>query len=155
MLQFIIDGYNLVHKINKVKESFFPCQELLAFIYRNKFTGSKNNQVCIVFDGRRPSYDIPDFYYKVLFSNEKSADDLIVELVKKAKNKKQVLVVTDDRELAYKVKLWGAKVTSVDQFTSKKERSHEKTTKKDIKYSDQHQITEELRKIWLDEDEES
>ncbi len=153
MLQFIIDGYNLVHKIAKIKESASPCHQLLSFVYKNKLTGSTRNEVWVVFDGRKPPYDILDFQYKVVFSNEGSADDLIIEKVKKAKNKKQVLIVTDDRELGYKVKLLGARVCRVDKFISKKEKPQRKESEKEINYSDRRQITEEMRRVWLDGEE--
>ncbi len=151
MLQFVIDGYNLVHKISKIKESDTPCHNLLSLIYHKKLTGSVNNKVLIVFDGRKPPYNIIDFQYKVLFSGNRSADDLIIDEIKRAKNKKQIVVVSDDQELGRKAKMLEAKVRRVDSFISGKQKSRQDTNKKEIKYSIQREITEELRKIWLDE----
>ncbi len=152
MLRFIIDGYNLVHKIAKIKDSVAPCAELLFFIYKNKLSGSPKNKVWIIFDGRRPPYDLDSFQYKVLFSCDKSADDLIVEEIERAKNKKQIVVVTDDRQLGYRARLLGVQIYSVDKFITKKKKPKAEEKKKNIEYSLQREITEELRKIWLDED---
>ncbi|MFO8053463.1 MAG: NYN domain-containing protein, partial [Candidatus Omnitrophota bacterium] len=104
MLQFIIDGYNLVHKISNIKDSFSPCSELIFFIYKNKLTGSFNNDVWIVFDGGRPPYPINNFRYKIIFSGQESADDRIIKKTEQVKNKKQIVVVTDDRQLAYRAR---------------------------------------------------
>lgn len=150
MLQFIIDGYNIVHKIKKIKDSSTPCNALTVFIYKNKLTGSRNNKVWIIFDGGRPPYVIDDFQYKVLFSGQKSADDLIIDKVRQSKNKKQIVVVSDDRQLVHKVKMLGAGILSVDKFATKKKKPKQEGGKKDIKYSLQREITEELKKIWLD-----
>lgn len=151
MLQFIIDGYNLVHKIPEVKGSSTPCSDLLTFICKNKLTGSFNNDVWIVFDGGRPPYQINNFQYKILFSGQESADDRIIKKVEQAKNKKQIIVVTDDRELRYRAKSLQAQTCSVDEFISKIKKKEKKEEVKDIKYSLQREITEELKKIWLDE----
>lgn len=152
MLRFIIDGYNLVHQISRIKKSANPCHQLLFYIYKNKLTGSKNNRVLVVFDGRQPPYDIGDFGYKILFSQGQSADSLILSEAKKVKNKKEVLVVSDDRDLGYKAKMLGAGAWRIEKFI-KKEKKIQKAGNnggKEIRYSDQREITEELRRIWLD-----
>ncbi|MCF7870944.1 MAG: NYN domain-containing protein [Candidatus Omnitrophica bacterium] len=152
MLRFIIDGYNLVHKISKIKDSSTPCSDLILFIYKNKLTGSDNNEVWLIFDGGRPPYQINNFQYKIKFSGSESADDLIIKKVERVNNKKQIVVVTDDRQLAYRARSLGAKNISVDSFISKTKIKEKKEKVKDIKYSLQREITEELKKIWLDED---
>ncbi|MCF7886993.1 MAG: NYN domain-containing protein [Candidatus Omnitrophica bacterium] len=155
MLQFIIDGYNLVYKIPEVKSSSAPCSDLLIFIHKNKLTGSFNNDVWVVFDGGRPPYQINNFQYKIIFSGQESADDRIIKKVEQAKNRKQIIVVTDDRQLAYRARFLGGKNIRIDEFISKikkKEKKEKKEEIKNIKYSVQREITEELKKIWLDED---
>lgn len=155
MLQFIIDGYNLVHKIPNIKDSSSPCNELLIFIHKNKLTGSANNQVLVVFDGGRPPYQINNFQYKILFSYDQSADDLIIKKIRQSKNKKQNVVITDDRQLAYRAKSLEAQAYSVNKFIAKIKKSKLAAKRdgeeKDIRYSLQREITEELKKIWLDE----
>jgi predicted RNA-binding protein with PIN domain len=152
VVQYIVDGYNLVHKIPEIKSSSAPCSELLTFIYKNKLTGSSRNDVWVVFDGGRPPYHINNFQYRVIFSGQESADDRIIKKAEQAKNKKQIIVVTDDRQLAYRARSLGGKSIRVDEFISKIKRKKKKEKKeeiKDIKYSVQREITEELKKIWL------
>ncbi|MCF7874884.1 MAG: NYN domain-containing protein [Candidatus Omnitrophica bacterium] len=151
MLQFIIDGYNLVHKIPEVKGSSTPCSDLLTFIYKNKLTGSNNNEVWVIFDGGQPPYQINNFQYKIRFSSQESADDLIIKKIEGIDNRKQTVVVTDDRQLAYRARFLGARSISVDEFVSKTKKRKKKEETKDIEYSLQREITEELKKIWLDE----
>jgi predicted RNA-binding protein with PIN domain len=152
MLQFIIDGYNLVYKIPEVKGSSTPCSDLLVFIYKNKLTGSNNNEVWIIFDGGQPPYQINNFQYKIRFSSQESADDLIIKKIERINNRKQTVVVTDDRQLAYRARFLGARTISVDEFVSKTKKRKKREATKDIENSLQREITEELKKIWLDED---
>ncbi|MFO8053182.1 MAG: NYN domain-containing protein, partial [Candidatus Omnitrophota bacterium] len=83
---------------------------------------------------------------------QESADDRIIKKTEQVKNKKQIVVVTDDRQLAYRARSLGARNISVDEFISKTKRREKKEKIKDIEYSLQREITEELKKIWLDED---
>jgi predicted RNA-binding protein with PIN domain len=140
-----------VHKIPKIKNSPAPCLDLLTFIYKNKLTGSSNNDVWVIFDGGRPPYQINNFQYKILFSGSEIADDLIIKKVEQAKNKKQIVVVTDDRQLAYRARSLRARNISVNEFIAKTKRKEKKEEGKNIKYSLQREITEELKKIWLDD----
>jgi predicted RNA-binding protein with PIN domain len=152
MLRFIIDGYNLVYKISKIKDSSTPCSDLIFFIYKKKLTGSSNNEVWVIFDGGQPPYQINNFQYKIRFSSQESADDLIIKKIERINNRKQTVVVTDDRQLAYRARFLGARSISVDEFVSKTKKRKKKEETKDIEYSLQREITEELKKIWLDED---
>lgn len=151
MLQFIIDGYNLVHKIFEIKDSSAPCSELLFFLHKNKLTGSLKNKVLVVFDGGKPPYQINNFHYKILFSYEQTADDLIINKIKQFENKKQIIVVTDDRELGYRAKSLQAQTCSVDKFMAKAKKTRSDQGEKEINYSLQREITEEMKRIWLDE----
>ncbi|MCF7916494.1 MAG: NYN domain-containing protein [Candidatus Omnitrophica bacterium] len=151
MLQFIIDGYNLVHKIPDIKNSSVPCHELLSFLHKNKLTGSLKNKVLVVFDGGKPPYQINNFHYKVLFSYQESADDLIIAKIKQFQNKKQIVVVTDDRELRYRAQSLEAQTCSVDDFMAKARRIKPEQGEKEINYSLQREITEEMKRIWLDD----
>ncbi len=151
MLLYIIDGYNLIHKVRTLKNSSQPQKDLIRYIEKNRLKGSKNNKLTIVFDGnldqtlRQPSKD-----FRVIGSGSKTADDVIKKLVTETKNKSQIVVVSDDRALRYAVRQEGAKLSYVADFikTKPKKSSHDD---KEISYSLEHEITEELRKIWLKE----
>lgn len=148
MLVYIIDGFNVIHKIPELKTSLSPQKDLIAYIKRKRLTGSKNNRVVVVFDGK-PDLTLGEKDFEVFFSQDRTADDVIKEKVSRMKNKRQVLVVTDDREIVSRVKNEGAAVLRVSDFIKTKPKKC-KDEGKDISYKLQHQITEELRRIWLE-----
>ncbi len=152
MLWYIIDGWNLVNKIKEVKLSPSPSEALITYIRVNKLTGSRNNKVSIVFDGRC-SFTRVFSEFEIIYSEEKSADDVIKEMVSKAKQKKIIVVVSDDRSIVEAIKRAGANSLSTGDFLDKRKKKQSKSESigKDISYSLQREITEELKKIWLKE----
>ena len=151
MLVYIIDGYNLTHKVAALKKSDTPQSELVAYIQKNRLTGSRNNKVIIVFDGNlQPGLKSQHAGFCELISSGSSsnADGVIKKKVLTIKPRSEVVVVTDDREIVSAVKKSGARVLSVSAFIQKKKLKLNPEAK-DISYSLQHEITEEMRKIWL------
>jgi predicted RNA-binding protein with PIN domain len=123
------------------------------YIKRNKLTGSKNNKVTIVFDGRfgwegaRTESD-----FELIFSGERPADEVIKERVRRYKNKKQIVVVSNDRDIINYVRSYGAGMLSVEDFIRRKEEKKVYSQKdKNIDYRLQREITEELKRRWLGE----
>ena len=126
--------------------------------------GSLNNEVIVVFDGQPGVYGrIESSTVKTVFSQYGSADDLIKKLVGQSANKKQIIVVTDDRELLLYVRAMGASIMPVREFIrllkpsaagSKRTQkaSSIKVDSKKISYTAEHQITQEMEKIWLNKD---
>ncbi|MDD3296725.1 MAG: NYN domain-containing protein [Candidatus Omnitrophica bacterium] len=148
MLVYIIDGFNLVHRVKNLKNSVEPHCSLIRYIRMNKLTGSRNNKVIIVFDG---SYNLAAFQergdYELFFSQNLSADELIHKKLKSLLNKSQVVVVSDDREIRDFTKREGARSLRINEFIKIKQ--PDVSEAKDIDYSLQREITEEMRKIWL------
>ncbi|MFH1768972.1 MAG: NYN domain-containing protein [Candidatus Omnitrophota bacterium] len=152
MLWYIIDGWNLVHKIPSVKRDPFPKEELIFFLKRHNLTGSRNNRVTIVFDGRIDVNIIrAESQFEIVFSDKKTADDVIRVKISGCKNKRHVFVVSDDRELISSVKQEGANCLKTGDFLSKIKVKKKKENLKDIDYTLQKSITDEMRKIWLNE----
>lgn len=128
-------------------------------VYRPQ--GSIRNSVTIVFDGRPGMWQAPSsISVKVIFTSGQSADDKIKEIVSEAHNKKQIIVVTDDREIKYYVRSLGAIVMTVADFLNKLRPSQGKIKKtleslgppqstRGIPKTIEQQITAELAKIWL------
>lgn len=85
-----------------------------------RFTQSKKLRAAVVFDGA-PERNFPDnsafkgvkVYYHKFGSN---ADERIKQLVENSKERKTLIVVTDDRALASYVSRCGAKVLSCREF---------------------------------------
>ena len=136
-------------------------QALVQFIERTRPQGSLRNSVTIVFDGQggwnaqRALSQI-----KIVFSQDKSADDKIKQLVEDSSSKKTIVVVTDDRDIQYAVRALGAHVCPVKEFLSKGKTNLKKTSKvnskillpasaKNISKTVEHHITSELEKVWL------
>ena len=148
MLVYIIDGFNLIYRVTSLKNSSTPHQALINYIKINKLSGSTNNKVLIVFDGNPNLAAIQQRErFEVFFSGESTADELIKKRLSRMKNKKEVVVVSDDREVRDDAKAQGARICRIDDFIKVKEKRKEQ--KKEISEILTHEITEEMKKIWL------
>ncbi|MFA5271466.1 MAG: NYN domain-containing protein [Candidatus Omnitrophota bacterium] len=158
MLLYIIDGFNLVHKIPSVRGSESPQFELIQYIKKNKLGGSFRNSVVIIYDGMPQANVAGEREFQIIFSQGRSADELIKQRIDKIKSNgkypiSEVVVVSDDREIReHAIKSGAVSLRTMDFLKVKKESSKEyKQEDKDISFPLQREITEELRKIWLKE----
>ena len=132
-------------------------QRLIDFIWRRHPHGSCRNKVTIVFDGTPGHGSCESFPgVNIIFSINESADDRIKRIVARAENKKNIFVVTDDRDIIYAVRALGAKVLGVKEFLlmgrgsrNRKRRSADSNAK-DIPKDVKSVITSELERIWLE-----
>lgn len=147
MLIYLIDGFNLLHKIPAIRDSLSPHQDLIQFIRQNRLTGSRNNRVVIAFDGH-DNGAVWEKEFRIFFSGNRIADDIIKEEITKLKNKSQVVVVSDDREVKSYAKFEGAQTLGTREFIKHKDRVHA-TDEKNISCSEAIEINEELEKVWL------
>ncbi|MEW6075167.1 MAG: NYN domain-containing protein [Candidatus Omnitrophota bacterium] len=161
-LQYIIDGYNVVRHAAFTPPAHVRHKEpelLLAETIRiGKLCGSSRNTVMLVFDGypRAPYQRKPHEEIEVLYSHEESADERIKQLAAKAANPKNVIVVSDDREIRFFVRSLGVTMVSVEQFLTLKQkrriaRESEESYKTNLTSSEMAHINKELRKLWLEE----
>jgi hypothetical protein len=152
MLLYIIDAFNLAHKIPSIRDSSTPHRDLVHYIKSNKLTGSRNNQVTLVFDGYPDLNNPPAREYKIFYSQDRSADSLIIKLASNSKNKSETVIVSDDRELRDFAKKSGARSCRIAEFLKvKRKKSNQQD--KDISYSLEREITEELRDYWSNNNE--
>jgi predicted RNA-binding protein with PIN domain len=152
MLVYIIDAFNLIHKIGSMCDSSTPHNDLINFIKTNRLIGSSNNRVVIVFDGHEGPGVYPGREYQLVFSGDRTADDEIKERVLKAKNKSQLIVVSDDRDVRGFARREGAQVKSTGEFLSKPVRPisfRAPGDEKEISYDRRMKINRELEKIWV------
>src|SRR5258708_519339 len=121
-LHYLLDGYNILKQMAAFRD--LPLEEarrgLLRWIDQSRPQGSVNNQVTVVFDGH------PDHYgsaaqgeIRVIFSDGCSADDKIKRMVEDDLARKNCVVVSDDKEIFLYARSLGAKIMSVEAFTSK------------------------------------
>ncbi len=158
-LQYLLDGYNIIHKMGNLPDKLEDQRSLLVrYIEHNRPQGSLNNQITVVFDGQAGvSSPGIDSNVKVIFSKGQSADDKIKAIVACSTHSKNIVVVTDDREIQYAVRASGACVCSVEEFLSKrssvkKPSKHVKNNanvQKNISKNLEDQINQELSNVWL------
>ena len=155
-LHYVIDGYNLIKQTPRLTKKRLKDSRvgLVRFIKEKRPQGSKKNLVTIVFDGapdmpvRSSGTDI-----KVIFTKNESADDWIKRSVENTKNPKQIVVVSNDKQIRFYVRSLGAKILSVEEFIAEKQKfglpDEPSQSKIELSSQQAQQITEELRKIWL------
>ncbi|MCX5693864.1 MAG: NYN domain-containing protein [Candidatus Omnitrophica bacterium] len=161
-LQYIIDAYNLINHpaFKPIAKSALNIQHALAdFIELNKLSKSKNNKVILVFDGYPPSAgDIPyGNNLLCMFSRAKEADELIKEIVENSLSPKNIVVISDDKEVQLASRLFHAQVGSVEEFICGKKDNRLATNAKlaavdaKLSYAKMQKINAELKKRWLGE----
>jgi predicted RNA-binding protein with PIN domain len=128
----------------------------LKWIDHARPQGSVNNQVTVVFDGH-PDYTGGSYEFqgeiRMIFSDGCSADDKIKLMVEEDVDKKNCVVVSDDKDIFLYARSLGAKVMSVAAFTSKAPGIQvlKNPDGKYISLSRQEKINKELSRIWLKE----
>lgn len=154
-LHYILDGYNIIKQLpeHNKKKLHSSRGALISFIEAKHPQGSRKNKVTIVFDGKEDVFgEDASASAEIIFTKNESADDKIKRMVERAKNPKEIVVVTDDREIIFFVKYCGARSMKVKEFLSPagpKTPIKEIDDEKHIPAEVQYHINEELKKIWL------
>lgn len=156
MLHYLIDGYNVIRQISFLSDKTLRGERegLIRFIEQKKPQGK--NEITIVFDGQKgvSSPSLPNNEVRIIFTKGISADEKIKKIVEKS-DAKQMVVVSDDKEIKFCVRNLGAKVLSVKEFIEKGFPNRRPTGKKMISPQEKklppqtREITEELEKLWL------
>ena len=160
-LQYIVDAYNLINHpaFRPISKSVLNIQHALAdFIRFNKLTGSKNNRCVLVFDGYPPPpEEIPrQNGLLCMFSRRQEADELIKKVVQDSDSPKNIVVVSDDKEVQLTSRFLHAQICSVEEFicgkVNKKSAAEANRDVGDFKlsYIKMQKINTELRKKWLE-----
>lgn len=164
-LHYILDGYNIIHKI-----SSFWCgsgqksrEKLIRYIKNKRPQGSPKNKVTIVFDGTKdvyettpltlnliqggrgdPAHNLWAGSIEVIFTPQMSADDYIIQLIKRSANPKIITVVSDDKEVQKRAVLLDAKATGVKEFFKSRSTDKTESDKPALTNSELKEIEEEL-----------
>ncbi|MDD3375007.1 MAG: NYN domain-containing protein [Candidatus Omnitrophica bacterium] len=151
-VHYLIDGYNAVYQIpNLLRGSLQESREsLVRLVEQDCPQGSSRNLVTIVFDGQ-PGVGINAYAVapKILFTENETADEAIKKIVERADLKKNIIVVTDDKEIQFYVRQFGAKVLAVKDFFLRKPGKKKKDFQRSITNTEECQINQELKKVWL------
>jgi predicted RNA-binding protein with PIN domain len=118
MKHFIIDGNNLIGKINSLlrlqKKDRQQSRVKLAFLIDNYFQ-SRNAKVTIHFDGHEQE-PIKLINSKITYSQNISADEKIKREIELGKNAKNIIVVTSDNNLSEFAKVCSCTVIKSEEF---------------------------------------
>ncbi|MGQ9644090.1 MAG: NYN domain-containing protein [Ignavibacterium sp.] len=134
MLHYIIDGNNLIGKISSLKNLSDKqiAREKLALLLEKYFQGRKV-RVSLHFDGFE-NIPIKISGVKIIYSQNRSADEMIKSEIEKIKNTKSVITVSSDTEVASFAKVCGCQIKSSESFykdllaSNKKSSESEKPT---------------------------
>lgn len=138
MQHYIIDGNNLIGKIKELiilqKKNKQATREKIAFLIEKYFAGKKQ-KVTLHFDGH-PNIPIKIFHAKIVYSENKTADEKIKDQISNINNRKSLIVVTSDLNIKEFAKVCGCKVISSEEFgiklKSRKSIDEEKSRIKEI-----------------------
>lgn len=153
-LQFIIDGYNIIHHQEFSKENrkaACPQRSLLNYIDNRRLCGK--NKATVVFDGYPPENVNSSGSISAVFSRKESADEKIKRILESYGNTRNIVVVSDDNEVKFFSKSAGAKVLSVAEFMNPKKKEQdrrESSSENELSFTQMENINKELRKIWLE-----
>ena len=89
---------------------------------------------------------------KVLFTENETADEAIKKIVEKSDLKKNIVIVTDDKEIQFYVRQLGAKVLSVEGFFLRKADKRKVYFRRSITNTEEYQINQELKEVWFKKD---
>lgn len=121
-MHYYIDGYNLLFRLIKQGDEDLQKQRELFVEDLSQKINSLNIDATIVFDSfyqkgmRARSFKLN---FEVLFTDEgETADDCIIDELKKMPNTRLVTVVTSDKKLAWQARLKGAHTQTVEEFVA-------------------------------------
>ena len=162
-LHYVLDGYNIIQsgpdeliaRGNLQGKRDYLLSLLKTFL--NK--GAAGMQVTVIFDGPESlpffgSEPSSSYYYgvRVVFSEGRSADVRIEELVNKLTNTGETVVVTNDRGLRRLIATSGVRFMSVDEFVRKilpVQGGGKQGVAREVEISAAESINKELKDIWL------
>ncbi len=146
---YILDGNNIIGRARKTEDA---CIKLILMIKHAKKL--LKHKVIIFFDGNNLLDDRISLPKNMIiyYSGERTADEAIIDYVRKIKKRDEIIVVTEDRDLQRAAKYYGGNIIESNQFLmfiSKEKGTMSKESISKKLPTDAHKITEELRKIWL------
>lgn len=159
-VHFIIDGYNFINHPRfsaSRKKRASPQAALFDFIRLHRLAGSRKNRVTVVFDGYpAPRQELPDDgEMAAVFSGGQEADERIKRMVEASGNPKNLIVVSDDKQIRMVIRALGAHPMTIEEFTGRLDAEQEKGRREsaapELGYSEAEKINKELRRLWLKE----
>jgi len=120
-MPFLFDGNNLIgQSAEQARRKPAVRQAMLEALSRHAAAGG--GKFTVFFDGDDPDRRMPPRGVRVRYSAPLSSDDAILQMIEATKSPADFIVVTNDRELAARCRVAGAKTMDWRQFTSRMER---------------------------------
>lgn len=127
MRRYIIDGNNLMGKIrnlHKIQKTYKQeVREKLALIVERYFSGKKI-KVSLHFDGYENT-PIKISGAKIIYSDNKSADEKIKAEITASKNPRNITIITSDNNLKEFARVCSASVISSEEFADEIKKRNE------------------------------
>lgn len=152
-MEYIIDGFNVI-KTSFIKKyekyGIEKGQEFLVYILEKYKKKHPSVEITVVFDGYSKNLSIDyNRRVKIIYSHELTADEKIRKILEQKKNKKNLIVVSDDREIVEFTKILGGNILNVEKFLEivapiKKEEKVKNIEFKNIEYNLKTKIEKEL-----------
>lgn len=134
MLNYIIDGNNLIGKITSLmslqKKDKQASREKLVYILDRYFINKKAT-VTLHLDGH-PAGRVSSSKMKIVYSENLTADEKIKKQISQSKSPRNIIVVTSDSNLAQFAKVCSATVVSSDEFAVEINKSGDKFDEESI-----------------------
>lgn len=157
-LHYILDGYNLIKnsQFKKIKTLRDSRNSLIKFLISKDPLNYKKNKITVVFDGNKGFSKNINLVkeIEVVFTADESADDWIKRAIKNSKSSRNLIIITDDKEIVFFAKIYSIQAMSIDDFFKKiyqqnKDSKKDDLIKAELSYGEIKEINEELKRIWL------
>lgn len=151
-MRYIIDGYNMIRKIDALRAHDAQSLEKGRQALIMKLSGFRlqsKADITIVFDGQKSSL-ASQSGITVCFSNlPNKADEMIKKLVDQNKKTQETTVVSSDNEVMWYAKGCGCKVERSEDFYKKITGSKKSEMVKDLEEKDNPQLSTKEIKDWM------
>jgi len=116
-MPYLVDGSNLAHVLGLAREGLADREA--CFLTVSEFCRERGAQATIIFDGPPPPGSAPvrkSHRVQVVFSEARSADEVLLGFLRAAKSKQDFIVVTSDKSLGDKARHQGAAIEKAHEF---------------------------------------
>lgn len=131
---YIIDGNNVIGKSNELKKFQFqniPDSRERMLLLVEKYFYQKKVSVSLYFDGFK-NIDLASSKVKIIYSDNKTADELIRDEISRIKNSRTVCLVSSDTELINFARKNSCMVKKSEEFLSDSKRKKVESEKENF-----------------------
>jgi predicted RNA-binding protein with PIN domain len=119
-MPYLVDGNNLAHALGLSRDGLADRDACLKTVAA--FCRSRGARATVFFDGPAPGGARTSIHLhrvRVVFSEARSADDLILDLLKTSKSPKDFTLVTSDKSLGDRARREGVTIQRCHEFTTR------------------------------------